>query len=90
MQNNPNRSSECTAEPTLLCMNLNPFNFCIYHINIAFIVDKDVTRYKIPYLIQIVPKTSYFTCFLKHNRGTVLLLSCCDNERTVPVYVPKS
>ena len=25
-----------------------------------------------------------------HNRGTVLLLSCCDNERTVPVYVPKS
>ena len=26
----------------------------------------------------------------QHNRGTVLLLSCCDNEKTVPVYVPKS
>jgi len=25
-----------------------------------------------------------------HNRGTVLLLSCCDNERTVPVYVELS
>ena len=46
-------------------MSLNPFNFCIYYINITFIVNKDVTRYEIPYLILMIPKTSFFACFLK-------------------------
>ena len=42
-------------------------------------------------IYQEVKASGDFLGFARqHNRGTVLLLSCCDNERTVPVYVPKS
>ena len=49
-------------------MNLHPFYLSIYNIYITFIVNEDIARNKVPYLVGVVGIASFSCSFLKAQR----------------------